>query len=684
MIGQRTMTVRCGLVITTVLAALIGCGGNTGGAPAGEADERALAGLGGVDRTLTRSETSDMSLQIVSQATPANRSSSGYRPKVVYVSDGMRQDFVDQFATQGRMPFFWLATTFGTTAPDGMLPAVPPNSAVGWTSLLTGASPAGTGITNNVFHRTDQDFDWWEPSGDGFDPSNRLAQTLVDSAVAAGKSVAVLNWVAYAPYMGDPAPTGPVLDYYPDWLTGRGIVANYDVPGVDTSMLSSWLTYDQVTLAPASGWVSPPPSYSPLREFDFQIESLALHALVYDTTNDGIADYDRLLVAREKDGAAVLATLAAGAWSSSIKVTIDTWSGPTQGGFYFKLLDLTPNLSRLRLYFTPIVSPRVWPQALKDDVMARFDAFTPDDYGPYLANLVDAATFFQQTAHWYDLVGMQVIPYILQTAHPDLALVGNLGTDAVQHRFLSRAMPGSPNYDPVNGPTYWSYIRSIYSKADAVLGRIWAQAPLGDVIAVSDHGFSPTSMAVNAEQVLIDAGLSTGLPATSRTRAYAAGGTAQIYISLQGRNPGGIVPQSEYESVRSEIVNAFEALSPALVERVLLKEEVGAIDTGDGLTANMLEPLRTGDVVVFAAPPYQFDAATPGVVSAPAPIYGQHGFLPNGSPERYATFVACGPDIKIGERIWPVTALDIAPTLARLLGVPAPAQSEGQVLPLLR
>jgi predicted AlkP superfamily phosphohydrolase/phosphomutase len=679
-----------GLLALPALMASLGCAQSR--VPDDEIDEPANATAAlppqlEMDTTASMaltSATADESLSVLTSAVAGNRCATCRRQTIVYVSDGMRQDLVEDFATLGKMPFFGLARTFGTTARHGMLPAVPSNSAVGWDTLLTGASAASLGVTNNVFHRVDQDFGSWEPAGDGFDPGNRLAQTLVDSASASGRSVAVLNWVGYAPYYSDPPATGPVLDYYPDWLTGRGIVANYNVPNVDTSMLSSWLTYQQISLASATDWVNPPASYSQPKAFVFPVGSLNFQAYVYDSTNDGVTDYDRVLLALSKDGSASLATLTAGTWSGSIKVTVDTWSGPSAGGLYFKLLDLTPSLSRVRLYFTPVVSPRVWPQALKNDILQRFDAFTPDDYGPYLANLVDAETFVQQTVHWYDLVGMQVIPYILRTYHPDLALVGNLGPDDVQHRFLSRAMPGSSSYDPVNGPTYWRYIQAIYAKADAVLGRIWSQAPLANIIAVSDHGFSPTSMALNAEQVLINAGLSTGDPVTSRARAYVAGGTAQIYISLQGRNPNGLVPQADYELVQTQIVNAFNALPPGLVERVLRKDETAAIDTVDGLTSTMLDPLRTGDVVVFAAPPYQFDAAVAGTLTAPAPIYGQHGFVPNGTPERYSTFVACGPDIKVHERIWPVKALDIAPTVARLLGIPAPAQAEGRVLPMLR
>ena len=43
----------------------------------------------------------------------------------------------------------------------------------------------------------------------------------------------------------------------------------------------------------------------------------------------------------------------------------------------------------------------------------------------------------------------------------------------------------------------------------------------------------------------------------------------------------------------------------------------------------MAHPTRTGDVVVFSYPPYQFDAATPGTLVARSAFFGQHGYVPD-------------------------------------------------------
>jgi len=607
-----------------------------------------------------------------------------HHPVLVFVSDGMRQDLARQFVDEGGLPHLRQAFLQGATTPNGMTPAVPPNSAVGWSTLLTGAGAGTTGITNNVYHVTSEDFAWWEMTGDGFDPSNRQAQDIVSAAEAAGLGVAVLGWVGYAPYWGDPAAAGPVLDYYPDWLTGRGIVANYDVPGVDPMYLSSWLTNTRVSLEPAGDWTAAPSSFSPATSFDFTVGPLPYYAYVYDSSDDGAVNYDHVLIATGRSGKAAVAELEAGQWSSGVAATVEGWMGPETGGLYFKLLDLDPDLSRLRVYFTPVVRPRAWPAELESDLVARFDPFVPDDYWPYLAGLVDARTLYEQVERWYELVGQRVMPYIVEKYRPDLVLAGSVGIDSLQHRFLAQATPGTPVWDADRGPELWGFISGAYGLADGMLGALEKSLPGCDAFILSDHGFSSTWRALGADQVLQDAGLYTGDLATSQARAYVSGGTAQIYISLAGRNPGGVVPAEDYEAVRQRIVDAFLALGPERVERVLVREEAAAIDVGDGLTASMYHPERTGDVIVFAAPPYQFDAAPWGAIEGPAPIYGQHGFVPNGSPDRYATFVACGPSIRKGLVAGAVTAADIAPTVAALLGIEPPAQSEGRVLGILK
>ena len=90
-----------------------------------------------------------------------------------------------------------------------------------------------------------------------------------------------------------------------------------------------------------------------------------------------------------------------------------------------------------------------------------------------------------------------------------------------------------------------------------------------------------------------------------------------------------------------------------MIDRVFTKAEARYIPNGPGSTADMAHPTRTGDVVAFSYPPYQFDAETPGTLVAPSQFFGQHGYVPDvqdlaANVNMRATFLAGGEGIAKG------------------------------------
>ena len=88
-------------------------------------------------------------------------------------------------------------------------------------------------------------------------------------------------------------------------------------------------------------------------------------------------------------------------------------------------------------------------------------------------------------------------------------------------------------------------------------------------------------------------------------------------------------------------------------------------------------------MIAFSYPPYQYDAETPGTLVAASHFFGQHGYVPDvqdlaANINMRATFLAGGEGIAKGQ----VSAktIDLAPTLAFLLGIPEPQHSQGKVL----
>src|SRR4029079_2933983 len=187
-------------------------------------------------------------------------------------------------------------------------------------------------------------------------------------------------------------------------------------------------------------------------------------------------------------------------------------------------------------------------------------------------------------------------------------------------------------------------------------------------------------------------------------KACWAGGALQIYLNVAGRDPVNVAPAAPFKQIAAtdvdatvtKIREAFKGLIDPndwthdgkaegwkVIDRTFTKAESRYIPNGPGSTADMANPTRTGDIVVFASPPYQFDAETPGTLIAPSHFFGQHGYVPDvqnlgAAVNMRATFLAGGPGIAKGEVT--ARAIDLAPTMSYMLGIPAPPHRQGRVL----
>lgn len=493
--------------------------------------------------------------------------------------------------------------------------------------------------------------------------------------------------------------------------------------------------------SPAAGWTSVPPSYSApqemrLRVLDGGVDKYGLNAYIFDSTNDNKVNYDRVLFSWAKSGAAPTAvgTLAKGKWAD-VKVRIA--DGPKAGltaGMLVKVEELAPDLSRVRLFHTSVSRANAtWPtwrgeRGFSGDfaeyLARKFPTSTAADFAILEAGVTSEDTYVQQGLYW--ATGhLPMLQYVARTYKPDLLLVGYPTTDEFQHQFLglvSPKLPGgqaNPAYDDVDLDgvadgrlaARQGYLRQAYQGADAALKL--ARSLMGKdptTFVASDHGFAPQFLAIDASKVLVGLGL-LSRPQTSNCRPAAgetigkakacwAGGTVQVYLNLAGRDPagGGLqqVAANQEAATVAAIKAAFLALSDPndwthdgqpegwkMIDAAYTRAEARYIPNGPGSTADMAHPTRTGDLVVFSYPPYQFDAATPGTLVAPAHFFGQHGFVPAvqdlaANVNMRATFLAGGAGIAKAR----VTArtIDLAPTLAFLLGVPEPQFSQGRVL----
>ena len=142
-------------------------------------------------------------------------------------------------------------------------------------------------------------------------------------------------------------------------------------------------------------------------------------------------------------------------------------------------------------------------------------------------------------------------------------------------------------------------------------------------------------------------------------------GLVHIFINLEGREPTGIVPPEEYRQTQLDII---AALNGYVDEKTGLCPFALALTREDAEMVNLWGDL-VGDVVYALRP--EFDGAHgKQLPSASLGIGGQH-----------CTFIMAGAGVRQGADLRrQVRAVDVAPTICYLMGVPMPRDVEGGVV----
>jgi arylsulfatase A-like enzyme len=184
--------------------------------------------------------------------------------------------------------------------------------------------------------------------------------------------------------------------------------------------------------------------------------------------------------------------------------------------------------------------------------------------------------------------------------------------------------------------------------------KAWATTTL---VIVSDHGMAAYTRTLDLSSVLGEA----GVPA----RVIHSLATAQIYLKR---------PEQAERAVA--VLRQLPGLSAW--RRAELPAEL------------RYDNPRGGDVVALAEPPLALLPASAngsrfgGLARLFGRSLGAHGYDPARFPEMHGIFVALGRGVPAGVRLPRVRAIDVAPTVARLLGISAPANSEGAAIEALR
>jgi predicted AlkP superfamily pyrophosphatase or phosphodiesterase len=251
------------------------------------------------------------------------------------------------------------------------------------------------------------------------------------------------------------------------------------------------------------------------------------------------------------------------------------------------------------------------------------------------------AGFLRKSAAAADQAWCAAALHLLRTRPPHFLLLHLLATDAIQHR-----------YGP-NSPAAYTALALADAQVALVL-RALESAGIRErttLFAVSDHGFARPSKLINPNVILRKAGLMRPGP-RRRAQSVSEGGTAFVYLTE---------PASVNED-RAKVIALLRGVQG--IQKIVEPLQYEALH----LPAPDKNP-QMGDLLLVAKEGYAFsDEFFEDEVITPLPAsLGSHGYL-SSDPQMNGIFVAWGRGIKPGTKMGVVDNIDVAPTMAAMLG----------------
>ncbi len=210
-----------------------------------------------------------------------------------------------------------------------------------------------------------------------------------------------------------------------------------------------------------------------------------------------------------------------------------------------------------------------WPESLKDELLRRIPGYRVDignfrSMSPY--DLAD--NLFSMTRSRF-----AAFRYLLKTRPRDFAMMVEIALDRLHHAFWHYWDPTHPLHIP--GSPFQDTIPSYYDMLDTEIAHTLAMLPSDcGVLIVSDHGAQAMQGGVRINHWLMQQGyltlnhapnmespLEADMINFQKTTAWGEGGYfGRIFLNVAGREPNGIVSQTEYENVRNKLATHLETM----------------------------------------------------------------------------------------------------------------------------
>ena len=431
-------------------------------------------------------------------------------------------------------------------------------------------------------------------------------------------------------------------------------------------------------IQPADGWLEAP---SGAKECTLLLSGGFLRRPCLILPNDqGI--YNRLAIYKSKKSAAPLITLDKDIYTEDIVDEAIKGDERYTVTRHMRILEMKEDGSEIRMWVSAAMNIELdayWhPQAIFNEIKENVGLLNPC---PMLGGSDLKLMYDCQLRCWESTMNFQsrALNYLIAQDRYDVIFSHVHNIDMQMHMVLKYMDKGSKNIpDPAD---YMAYVAAVYEQADRYLGTFLHLLDKGwTILVVSDHGLTAPrylppllgdAQGVNI-RIMQELGF-TALKTDENGRELeeidwahtvaVANRANHIYLNLKGRDPHGIVePENQFEIEEDIITALYSYRHPQTNRRVVTL----AVRNKDAVLFGLGGP-ESGDIIYFITDMYNYDHA-----DSLSTCYGCADT--SSSP----IFMAAGQGIKAGyttNRV--IREVDVAPTIAALVGVRMPRECEG-------
>lgn len=443
-------------------------------------------------------------------------------------------------------------------------------------------------------------------------------------------------------------------------------------------------------------WSLNPMSFSPPMETKFSGWGSTVFAFIYDSTDDKVTNYDRILLSPDKR--IRFDVLKQGDWSKWHKTTLKWGNISVDSHVTFNVVKLDDDgFFRVRLFYDNLNEYNTKPSTIADSFKTNVGPMVDfvDNFPPQLIYYPEDKQTFLDEMHMSFDWHTKAIPHILNNINPDIVMhdIYSPNQMLTSRWWMGYIDPASERFNDVDNQTrqiLMDEVLEMYKRIDLMIGQIMNNTNENSIIVLSsDHGAVPLNKWVRLNNLFAQKGwLKFKINELTGEPIIDWNNSTVIYLKMDNIyiNPDGLsgnwtrASGQKYEELREEVQETLLELQYQNKQK-----PVKAIVKWENVDKYLDLPAdRVGDLIIVNKAGYGWNEEMTNdmkIFSTPLKTGYKQAILANETIGMWTPFIIMGPGIKQGYELdYPIEHIDQYPTIMKLLRYDIPKDVEGAIL----